>query len=134
MRLKWSVKVAQSCPTLCNIMDYTVHGILQARILVFLQKTQRLRKTLATISKVITPKYDRSLRFSQVYDMKEISYGFLKLYTELEHFYILSPFYLSITHTSMYYVSISTFINLSNNFYKWFLFNWLLGIFLAIIF
>ena len=29
----WKVKVAQSCPTLCNPMDYTVHGILQARIL-----------------------------------------------------------------------------------------------------
>ena len=28
-----SLKVAQSCPTLCNPMDYTVHGILQARIL-----------------------------------------------------------------------------------------------------
>ena len=27
------VNVAQSCPTLCNPMDYTVHGILQARIL-----------------------------------------------------------------------------------------------------
>ena len=27
------VKVAQLCPTLCNHMDYTVHGILQARIL-----------------------------------------------------------------------------------------------------
>ena len=27
------VKVAQSCPTLCNPMEYTVHGILQARIL-----------------------------------------------------------------------------------------------------
>ena len=27
------VKVAQSCPALCNPMDYTVHGILQARIL-----------------------------------------------------------------------------------------------------
>ena len=26
------VKVAQLCPTLCNLMDYTVHGILQARI------------------------------------------------------------------------------------------------------
>ena len=25
---KW---VVQSCPTLCNYMDYTVHGILQAR-------------------------------------------------------------------------------------------------------
>ena len=27
------VKVAQSCLTLFNLMDYTVHGILQARIL-----------------------------------------------------------------------------------------------------
>ena len=27
------VKVLQSCPTLCDPMDYTVHGILQARIL-----------------------------------------------------------------------------------------------------
>ena len=29
----WSVKVAQLCPPLCDSMDYTVHGILQARIL-----------------------------------------------------------------------------------------------------
>ena len=27
------MKVAQSCPTICNPMDYTVHGIFQARIL-----------------------------------------------------------------------------------------------------
>ena len=27
------VDITQSCPTLCNSMDYTVHGILQARIL-----------------------------------------------------------------------------------------------------
>ena len=27
------VEVAQLCPTLCDPMDYTVHGILQARIL-----------------------------------------------------------------------------------------------------
>ena len=27
------VKVTQLCLTLCNPMDYTVHGILQARIL-----------------------------------------------------------------------------------------------------
>ena len=25
------VKVAQSCPTFCDSMDYTVHGILQVR-------------------------------------------------------------------------------------------------------
>ena len=29
----WFVKVIQSCLTLCNPMGYTVHGILQARIL-----------------------------------------------------------------------------------------------------
>ena len=36
-RTRWSmkVKVAQSCPTLCNPVDCTVHGILQARILEF---------------------------------------------------------------------------------------------------
>ena len=27
------VKFTQLCPTLCNPMDYTVHGILQARLL-----------------------------------------------------------------------------------------------------
>ena len=27
------VKVAQSCPTLCDSMDSSLHGILQARIL-----------------------------------------------------------------------------------------------------
>ena len=27
------VKVARLCPTLCHLMDYTVHGILWARIL-----------------------------------------------------------------------------------------------------
>ena len=27
------MKIAQLCPTLCNPKDYTVHGILQARML-----------------------------------------------------------------------------------------------------
>ena len=31
--LNMNMNIAQSCPTLCNPMDYTVHGILQARIL-----------------------------------------------------------------------------------------------------
>ena len=31
--IKVKVKVTQSCPTLCDPIDYTVHGILQARIL-----------------------------------------------------------------------------------------------------
>ena len=29
----WKVKVAQLCPTHCDPMDYTVHGIIQAKIL-----------------------------------------------------------------------------------------------------
>ena len=33
LMLSMKVKVAQSCPTLCDSMDYTVHGILQPRIL-----------------------------------------------------------------------------------------------------
>ena len=31
--MKVKMKVSQPCPTLCDLMDYTVHGILQARIL-----------------------------------------------------------------------------------------------------
>ena len=30
---KMKVIVTQSCPKLCNPMDYTVHGILQVRML-----------------------------------------------------------------------------------------------------
>ena len=33
MMVSESVKVAQSCLTLCDSVDYTVHGILQAGIL-----------------------------------------------------------------------------------------------------
>ena len=33
VNVRQKVQVAQSCSTLCNLMDYTVHGILQARIL-----------------------------------------------------------------------------------------------------
>ena len=33
IKVRVKVKVAQSCPTLCNPMDYTVCGIFQARIL-----------------------------------------------------------------------------------------------------
>ena len=31
--MKVKVKVTQSCPSLCDLIDYTVHGILQGRIL-----------------------------------------------------------------------------------------------------
>ena len=33
-KIRKNVKVAQSCPTVCDPMDHTVHGILQARIVV----------------------------------------------------------------------------------------------------
>ena len=33
LRAVVKVKVTQSCLTLCDPMDYTVHGILQARVL-----------------------------------------------------------------------------------------------------
>ena len=36
MKNQVKVKAAQSCPALCDSMDYTVHGILQARILEWL--------------------------------------------------------------------------------------------------
>ena len=32
-KVKVKVKVTPLCPTLCDPMDYTVHGILQAKIL-----------------------------------------------------------------------------------------------------
>ena len=32
-KLKWSESCSQLCPTFCNLMDYTVYGILQAGIL-----------------------------------------------------------------------------------------------------
>ena len=50
------VKVAQSCLTLCNPMDYTVHGILQARILEWVAipfsrvKYVELQRNLETIT------------------------------------------------------------------------------------
>ena len=34
--VKVTVKIAQLCPTLCNPIDYMVHGILQARIVEWL--------------------------------------------------------------------------------------------------
>ena len=40
------VKVTQSCLTLCELMDYTVHGILQARILVQFSSATQLCQTL----------------------------------------------------------------------------------------
>ena len=46
---KVKVKVAQLCPTLCDPMDYTVHGILQARILEWAAYSSRLGSLLQGI-------------------------------------------------------------------------------------
>ena len=40
------VKVTQLCPTLRDLMDYTVHGILQARILEILVPFSRVSSQL----------------------------------------------------------------------------------------
>ena len=42
------VKVTQSCPILCDPMDYTVHGILQARILEWVTTKSDLREGKVT--------------------------------------------------------------------------------------
>ena len=42
------VKVGQLCPTLCDPMDYTVHGILQARILEWMDSLSLLQMIYPT--------------------------------------------------------------------------------------
>ena len=42
------VKVTQSCLTLCDPMDYTVHGILQARILEEVDSISLFQETFPT--------------------------------------------------------------------------------------
>ena len=46
--LKVKVKVTQLCPTLCDPMDYTVHGILQARILEWVVSHSLLQEIFPT--------------------------------------------------------------------------------------
>ena len=49
------VKVTQSCLTLFNLMDYTVHGILQARILGQFSSAAQLCQTLCDPMNCSTP-------------------------------------------------------------------------------
>ena len=51
------VKVTQLCPTLCDPMDYTVHGILQARILEWIAfpPNPRIKPTLQADSLLAKP-------------------------------------------------------------------------------
>ena len=64
-RSEVKVKVAQSCPALCDPIDYTVHGILQARILEWvaylfssglphpgIKPEAKCRKAIGTLSQV----------------------------------------------------------------------------------
>ena len=55
--VKVKEKVAQSCPTLCNPMDYPVHGILLARILKIqgIFPTQRLNPSLLCCGHIFLP-------------------------------------------------------------------------------
>ena len=40
--ISWKWKwVTQSCPILCNLMDYTVHEILQTRIFLLIGKSEK---------------------------------------------------------------------------------------------
>ena len=68
---KVKAKVASSCPALCNPKDYTVHGILQARILELVafpfsrgsSPTQRLNPGLLHRLQIVYQlSYNRSLR------------------------------------------------------------------------
>ena len=57
------VKVTQACPTLCDPMDYTVRGVLQARILVWVavpfsrvsSPTQGLNPDLLHCRRILLP-------------------------------------------------------------------------------
>ena len=58
--MRWvKVKVAQSCPTLCEPMGYTAYGILQARILEWVAipfsrgREDPLEKEMATHSSIL---------------------------------------------------------------------------------
>ena len=61
------VKVAQSYPTLCNPMDHTVHGILQARILewvafLFSRRSSKSRDRTQVSHIMVIDKMDRKHR------------------------------------------------------------------------
>ena len=45
--IKVKVNVTQSCPTLCDLKDYTVHGIFQARILGWFSSVQFSRSVVS---------------------------------------------------------------------------------------
>ena len=73
--LTYEMKVAQSCPTHCDPMDYTVHGILQPRILEW----------------VAVPFSSRS---SQPRDRTQVSHtasGFFTTSASWEAWYIITP-------------------------------------------
>ena len=89
---KWKVKVAQSCPTLCNPMDYTVHGIFQARILewvaiFFSRGSSRPRDQIhvSCIDKWVLYYWATRTHINIVYTYKEIHLHFY-----MEEFFLLS--------------------------------------------
>ena len=56
---KVKVQVTQSCPTVCDPVDHTVHGILQARILEY-GSGMRTKRATGEIQPVHTYKLLRS--------------------------------------------------------------------------
>ena len=65
------VKVAQSCLTLCNPMDYTVHGILQAKILEWVafpfSRGSYQPRDLTQVSRIAGGFFARATREAQEY-------------------------------------------------------------------
>ena len=99
-----------SCITGRFFTNWAIREALKYCNTLYFCRKLRLRKTLAAILKVLTPKYDRSLRFSQVYDMKEISYGFLKLYTELEQRFLYFVTFLFIYYSYIHVLCVHFYI------------------------
>ena len=93
--MKVKVKVAQSCLTLCNPMDYTIHGILQARILEWVA-------------------FPFSREFSQLRDQTQVSHiagGFFTSWATREaihiHIFFLFSYPFPKTHFSLLFSSMS---------------------------
>ena len=90
---KWKLKW-QSCPTLCDPMDYTVHGILQARILEwvaypFSSRYSRFRNQ--TRVSCIAGRFFTNWAMREAYTYIYIIYAHTYTYPST-HIYILSIF------------------------------------------
>ena len=76
------MKVAQSCPTLCDPKDYTVHGILQARILEWLAFPFSRGSSQPRCPALQQILYQLSHKGSPIFNLN-IEYIFLKVYRKI---------------------------------------------------